>query len=102
MQTRDLVYVKDVVRANIIASTHQEAPGHVFNICSGIETSILDLIREIKKQFRNPPNHIFADPRSGDIYRSVGDPRKAQKILGFVPKVQLAEGLSTTVDWMRR
>jgi UDP-glucose 4-epimerase len=100
-QTRDLIYVGDVVRANIAASQHPSAPGQVFNICTGAETRILDLIEVLMDLFPNAPAPEFAPTRSGDIYRSVGSPKKAAEILGFKPQTSLAEGLKAVVDWMK-
>ncbi len=100
-QTRDLIFVKDVVRANIIAAKHADAPGMIFNVCSGREIEILDLIEIIRKQFQDAPKPVFSEPRPGDIYQSVGDPSKAQQKLGFSPATSLADGLKETVEWMR-
>jgi nucleoside-diphosphate-sugar epimerase len=44
---------------------------------------------------------IFAEPRAGDIYRSIGSPEKAAKVMGFQAQVSLDGGLKETVDWMR-
>jgi nucleoside-diphosphate-sugar epimerase len=100
-QTRDLVFIDDVVRANLIAAEHPAAPGQVFNICTGHETRILDLVEELQDLFPNAPTPVFADPRPGDIYRSVGSPVRAYKELGFRAETSLAEGLQATVEWMR-
>ena len=100
-QTRDLIYIDDVVQANLIAAEHPAAPGQVFNICSGHETRIIDLVEELQDLFPNSPQPVFAAPRAGDIYRSVGNPARAYKELGFRAATSLAEGLRATVEWMR-
>jgi nucleoside-diphosphate-sugar epimerase len=100
-QTRDLINVHDVVRANLIASVHPNAAGKVFNICTGVETRILDLLDVMYKLLPNAPEPEFAAPRVGDIYRSVGSPQKAADIMGFHAQVSLIDGLKETVDWMR-
>jgi UDP-glucose 4-epimerase len=100
-QTRDLVFVEDVVKANLLAVENNSAPGGVFNICSGQETRILDLIEEILALFPNAPSPIFTESRQGDIYRSAGDPMSAQKNLGFFPHTSLSDGLKATVEWMQ-
>jgi UDP-N-acetylglucosamine/UDP-N-acetyl-alpha-D-glucosaminouronate 4-epimerase len=100
-QTRDLINVRDVVRANLIASQHPSAAGKIFNTCTGIETRILDLLDVMYELIPNAPPPQFAAPRAGDIYRSVGSPQKASDILGFQAEVPLAEGLKETIDWMR-
>jgi len=99
-QTRDLVYVGDIVRANLVASEHPAAPGQVFNICSGDEIRIIDLVEGLMDLFPDAPAPEFAPARAGDIYRSVGNPSKAAKILGYQTETYLADGLKAVVDWM--
>ena len=99
-QTRDLIYVEDVARANLLVAEHPAAPGQVFNICTGQETKLLDLITILKELFPNAPEPLFTEPRSGDIYRSVGDPAKAKGLLGFEAQASLSSGLKATVAWM--
>ncbi|GAB4487111.1 MAG: SDR family NAD(P)-dependent oxidoreductase [Anaerolineales bacterium] len=100
-QTRDLVYVGDVVRANLAASQHPDAPGQVFNICTGQEIRVIDLVETLMRLFPQAPAPQFAPPRAGDIYRSVGNPQKAADLLGFRARTSLADGLKAVVDWMR-
>jgi len=100
-QTRDLIFVGDVVRANLIASEHPAAAGQVFNVCTGQETRLLDLLDVIHKLFPAAPDHVFAEPRAGDIYKSLGSPARAEKMIGFKAQTKLAEGLKETAEWMK-
>jgi len=100
-QTRDLINVRDIVRANIVASEHPNAAGKIFNVCTGIETRLLDLLDVLYALFPDAPKPEFAAPRAGDIYRSAGSPQKAKDVMGFQALVSLAEGLKETVEWMR-
>ncbi|MBI5825689.1 MAG: NAD-dependent epimerase/dehydratase family protein [Chloroflexi bacterium] len=100
-QTRDLVNVRDVVQANLLASEHPAAPGKIFNVCTGVETRLLDLLDILYQIFPNAPKHIHAEPRAGDIYRSIGTPKKIVESLGFKPQVTLAQGLKEAVESMR-
>lgn len=100
-QTRDLINIRDVVRANLIASEHSDASGKVFNICTGIETRLLDLLDVMDELIPNTLQREFAAPRPGDIYRSVGSPQKAADVMGFRTEVSLAGGLKEVIDWMR-
>ena len=100
-QTRDLINVRDVVRANLIASEHSDAAGKVFNICTGIETRLLDLLEVFDELIPNAPKSEFVAPRAGDIYRSVGSPQKALDVMGFKAQVSLVDGLKEVVEWMR-
>lgn len=100
-QTRDLINVHDVVRANLIASEHAKAPGKIFNICTGVETRLLDLLDVMYELVANAPQPEFAASRAGDIYHSVGSPQKAADVMGFRAEVSLVDGLKETIDWMR-
>jgi nucleoside-diphosphate-sugar epimerase len=100
-QTRDLIYIQDIVGANLLASEHPNAPGQVFNICTGIEISIEQLVDTIRQQFPDSKKPTYKQPRTGDIYRSVGKPDLAGEILGFEPKTTLKQGLIQTIEWMR-
>ncbi len=101
LQTRDLIYVGDVVRANLAAAEHDWAPGQAFNVCTGQEITILDLLRCIDQLIPGSEPPQFAGPRPGDIYKSVGDPARAERALGFRAQTSLAEGLKATLEWMR-
>jgi nucleoside-diphosphate-sugar epimerase len=100
-QTRDLINIQDVVRANLIAAEHPHAPGQAFNVCTGLETRLLDLLEVLFDLFPDVQEPIFADPRPGDIYRSVGSADFIAQELGFRAEVTLEEGLKETVAWMQ-
>lgn len=100
-QTRDLIYVGDIVRANLIASQHPAAPGQIFNICTGKETSVSDLVQELRRFFPESSSPVYEAARPGDIYRSVGSPQKAATALGFQANTDLSAGLKSVVDWMK-
>lgn len=100
-QRRDFIFVDDVVRANLLAAERSEADGEVLNICTGTEVSLLDLLAVLRDLIPGAPEPEFAPPRPGDIYRSVGDPTKAERLLGFRAQTPLREGLAQVVEWMR-
>jgi UDP-glucose 4-epimerase len=100
-QSRDFIYVKDVVRANLLAA-ESEAAGESFNICTGQETTLLDLLEELSELSPHQPVVHFETPRPGDIYHSQGNPDKAAAILGFRAGISLADGLAQTVEWMSK
>jgi nucleoside-diphosphate-sugar epimerase len=99
-QTRDLVFVQDIVRANLLAAEHPGAAGQVFNICTGIETSVQMLVEILRRSFPGSFEPKNASPRSGDIYRSSGNPQLAKEVLGFQPQTSLEQGLTQTIEWM--
>ena len=99
-QTRDFIYVKDVVDANLKAAQAKTA-GEPINICSGHEATLLDLLEEMSELLPHPPGVRFAPPRPGDIYRSIGNPLKAKADLDFQAGTSLADGLRETINWMK-
>ena len=101
-QTRDLINIHDVVRANLIASEHPNAAGKIFNICTGVETRLLDLLDVLYEIFPNAPRTEFAPPRAGDIHRSVGSPQKAKDVIGFQSQTSLTEGLKEIINLIRQ
>jgi UDP-glucose 4-epimerase len=100
-QVRDFVYVGDVVRANLLAAEAEHAPGEVINICSGQAVSVIDLLQALAEILNCPLQVEHDAPRAGDIYRSLGDPSKAARLLGFAPETTLRDGLASAVEWMR-
>jgi nucleoside-diphosphate-sugar epimerase len=100
-QTRDLINIRDIVRANLIASEHPNAPGKIFNVCTGQETRLLDLLEVLFGLFPDVQEPEFVEPRAGDIYRSVGSAELISQTLGFQAEVTLEEGLKETVAWMQ-
>ncbi|MEM2970477.1 MAG: GDP-mannose 4,6-dehydratase, partial [Candidatus Bathyarchaeia archaeon] len=93
-QTRDFVYIEDVVQANLLALKSEKAAGEVFNIGTGAATSInqlANMLLEIAGKKTLPITHCKA--REGDIRHSVADVSKAREKIGYNPKVPLSDGL---------
>ncbi len=101
LQSRDFIYVGDVVQANLLAAESNQAQGQVINICSGQETGLLNLIDYLAEVFNREIKPTYQDVRPGDIYRSLGDPSLARELFDFQPGTGLAEGLKETAAWMR-
>ncbi len=97
-QTRDFVYVKDVVKALLIAERDERTNGEVFNVGTGKETSLLELIKTLKEIAGEVPPVRFLPPREGDIRRSAADVSKLEK-LGYSPSFSLKKGLERTFRW---
>jgi nucleoside-diphosphate-sugar epimerase len=100
-QTRDFVFVKDVVCANLLAAVEQKAAGQVFNVGTGISISIGDLWEEIQKISGVKLTPTFGPQRSGDIRGSVADISRIRKMLRFEPEMELRPGLEKTFSWYR-
>jgi UDP-glucose 4-epimerase len=92
-QTRDFIFVDDVVRANLLAAKTKRADGAVLNIATGRGTSVGALAREIARFAGKPLAVKRAQPREGDIKHSYADISKARRLLGFQPRTPLAVGL---------
>jgi nucleoside-diphosphate-sugar epimerase len=100
-QTRDLIYVDDIVLAVTSAIEKHVEPGIVINVGSGKETSILDLAQATAKVAGVPYKVEHKEPRKGDILRSEAAIDRAKSKLGFEPKTSLEEGLKQTWDWFK-
>ena len=98
-QTRDFIYVGDVVQANIRAMTSDYCG--VLNIAGGQETSLNVLAAVIMACTGNVCDIAYAAPREGDIHRSLADTRRLEATLGRVAACSLADGLSETIAWCR-
>jgi UDP-glucose 4-epimerase len=100
-QTMDFVYVGDVARAFLLAASC-EAPGEVFNVASGIETSLDDLARTlIVVMGRSVPVNYAPARRVSPVVRRLADMTRAKARLGFAAEVDLAQGLRHLVSWWR-
>ncbi|HJH27952.1 MAG TPA: GDP-mannose 4,6-dehydratase [Methanophagales archaeon] len=96
-QTRDFTFVKDVVKANILAAKG-DADG-VYNIANGNRISINALANVIMALIGNNLTPIHDDPREGDVKHSLADISEAKKNLGYEPAYSLEEGLRETIEW---
>jgi UDP-glucose 4-epimerase len=104
LQTRDFVHVSDVVRALLLASEAKDAPGEVINVASGRSSSLLDLIDLLRQAVGGRARELKVEhqaPRAGDLRASSADLSRAQALLGYAPKVTLAEGLIGLVGSLR-
>lgn len=98
-QTRDFIFVADVVRANIQAM-ESNASG-VFNIAGGSRISLNELAGSLSEITGIHHRPVYEPPRSGDVRDSLADISRAGKAFGFSPRRTLAEGLRETVAWFR-
>lgn len=98
-QTRDYVYVGDVVRANVAALNY--AHSDYFNVGTGIETDVNELFAIINRATGNRAQEQHAPAKAGEQMRSVLDYSKAKRLLGWEPKMSLQAGLAETVEWFR-
>jgi UDP-glucose 4-epimerase len=107
LQTRDYVFVRDVARANVLASTAAVPAGDgidatAFNIATATQTNVLELAETVGRVMKQKPEIEFAPARAGELFRSSLDVGKAAKVLGWKPEVRFDDGLPELVEWFRK
>lgn len=100
--TRDYVFVDDVVDAFYRAATVEQAKSFRFNIGTGVETSDRQLHTLVAQAAGAADEPEFAPPRLGDVERSALDAGRAREILGWTPQVDIAAGVARTVEFFRK
>ncbi len=99
-QTRDYVYVGDVVRANMYAM--KKAASGIYNIGTGRQTNVNQLFRKIKKLTKSTIPETHASAPAGEVPKSALTWRKARRELGWEPKVDIERGLRRTLAWLKQ
>lgn len=104
MQTRDMVFVRDVAEANVVASRQPLPPltgldARAFNVGTGVETSVNELAAQLGAAAGRPADVRRAPARAGEIQRSALDVHKAERELGWRPRTSLATGIADTLRW---
>ena len=102
-QTRDFSHIDNVIDANVAAcEAPNEALGESFNIACGSRISLLGLVDTVNKILGKKIKPKFDPPRPGDILHSQADISKAEKLLGWKPRVEFSEGIAKTIAWYQR
>ena len=100
LESRDFVYIDDVVDATVRAITHTGAPGHVFNVGSGERTTVLTVVEQLLAAFRaETPWKVTGNFRLGDIRHNFADLTLISQRLDFAPKTFFAEGIGKFAAW---
>jgi dTDP-L-rhamnose 4-epimerase len=100
-ESRDFVYIDDVVEATILGLEKEEANNQVFNVGTGIATSVLAVAHQLVKNYNiDVPITISGNYRLGDIRHNYADLSKIKKHLGFEPKVSFEEGIKKFTQWV--
>jgi UDP-glucose 4-epimerase len=100
-QTRDYTFITDAVDATILAAVHPMAYGDVFNVGSGIETSVNKLALLIRDHVKDSTVVTAPERDIDNIRRRVVDIEKIHQRLGWVPKVGIQKGIEVTMDWYK-
>jgi UDP-glucose 4-epimerase len=100
-QTRDFTYVANVVDGVLRACDAPDASGEVINVATGGRISLNQLFTTMRALVGASVEPTYAEVRSGDVKDSQADITKAQRLLGYQPRVSFEEGLERTVEWYR-
>ena len=98
-QTRDYIFVKDVVSALLLSALSNE--NLFLNIGTGVETSVNQLVSSMQKEFSSNVEPIFAEAREGELKRSVLSNKLAMEKLNWVPEYTLSQGMQKVFEWLK-
>lgn len=102
-QSRDFVYVGDIVQANILAMEKESANFQIFNVASGQVTTILEVAKILSKKLKFKGKiKITNNFREGDIRHCFADISKIKKLLGYKPKFNFEEGMNKLIQWNKK
>ena len=102
LESRDFVFIDDVVDATILGIEKEEANGEIFNVGSGVATTVKEVANSLKKFYNSEINiSISGKYRLGDIRHNYADLNKAKNLLGFTPKYNFQKGISEFVSWVK-
>ncbi len=100
-ESRDFVFISDVIRATFLGIEKDEANGQVFNVGTGIPTTVLEVANELINLYQKEvPVTITGNYRLGDIRHNYADMKKIEELLGFRPVVSFSEGLRLFTEWV--
>lgn len=101
LESRDFVYIDDVVDATILGIEKEEANNQVFNVGTGVATNVLTVANELVKNYGlDVAINVSGNYRLGDIRHNYADLTKINKLLGFSPKVSFEAGLKSFAEWV--
>jgi len=101
-QSRDFIYVSNVVKANLLAAEADKFRGEAFNIGSSERVTINQLAQLITGRLNPNLKPVYEAPRPGDIKESYADTSRARDLLGFEPDFDFLKGLELTIEWYRK
>jgi dTDP-L-rhamnose 4-epimerase len=100
-ESRDFIFIDDVVQATILGIEKDEANGEVFNVGTGVATTVMEVAMQLVKNYQaDVPLQISGNYRIGDIRHNYADITKIKKLLGFVPSVSFESGVAKFTRWV--
>jgi len=101
LESRDFVYIDDVVEATYLASVMPEAAGGVFNVGSGVPTTVLQVVQALFAAYGTEvPTRVSGNYRLGDIRHNIADTTRLREVLGFSPAVTFEDGVRSFAEWV--
>lgn len=102
-ESRDFVFIDDVVNATILGIEKDEANGNVFNVGTGVATDVITVVNELINSYGiSVPYRISGNYRLGDIRHNFADLTKISTLLGFKPTVSFQQGIKVFTDWVEK
>jgi nucleoside-diphosphate-sugar epimerase len=101
-QSRDFVFIDDVIQANLLALSREHLHGDVINVASGRNLSLNQLLNTLRNIMNSKIMSVCRKARPGDIRHSLGDIQKARRMLRFAPNVEIKAGLEKTIAYFMR
>lgn len=100
-QSRDFIYIDNVVHGNLLAATVPDAVGEVINLATGRPTTVNELVQALNRVMGTALQPEYVPARESDILHSCASIDKAERLLDYAPLVPFEEGLARTVEWYR-
>lgn len=101
LESRDFVYIDDVVEATFLSATVPDAAGRIINVGSGVPTTVLDVVDALTSAFGlTVPTTVTGNYRLGDIRHNVADTTQLREVLGYEPRVEFRDGVARFVEWV--
>ena len=102
LESRDFIHVKDIADGVIASIENSQSNSEIINLGSGINTTVIQIAEILKKAYNSQSKlNVTGDFRIGDIAHNKADISKAEKLLGFVPKISLEDGLNDFCNWVK-
>src|SRR4051794_20001642 len=98
--SRDFTHIQNVIDANLAAAEQPAAAGAVLNVAVGVSHTLNELVTTLNGLIGSDIEPRHSDPRPGDVPESLADISLARDLLGYAPRVDFAEGLRRTIDWI--
>ncbi|TXT62373.1 MAG: hypothetical protein BAJALOKI1v1_960008 [Promethearchaeota archaeon] len=101
-QLRDFTYISNIVEGLILAAEHHNVNGEMLNLGCSNPVSVNELIVKMYEIAQKPKNVKYVEKKKGDVEVTYSDITKAKKMIGYIPRIDIDEGLQKTFDWQKK